>query len=66
MEAVQYSPEYWLACAEECRALADQMAHLITKQTMLRLAISYERLAQHAREQAGLIAGAGLPREETG
>jgi hypothetical protein len=64
MEAVQYSPEYWLARAEECRAVADRMAHLTTKRTMLRIAISYERLAQHAREQAEVIAEVRPPGKE--
>jgi hypothetical protein len=56
MEPVEYNPEYWLARAEECRALADRMSYPITKQTMLRLATSYERLAQHAEEQAEMLA----------
>jgi hypothetical protein len=56
MERVQYNPEYWLARAEECLALADRMSYPITKQTMLRLARSYERLAQHAEEQAEMLA----------
>jgi hypothetical protein len=55
MELVQYSPEYWLALAAECHAVADRMSHQITKQTMLRLARGYERLARHAQEQAGMI-----------
>jgi hypothetical protein len=56
MEPVQHSPEYWLARAEECRELAERMSYPITKQTMLRLARSYERLAQDAKEQAEMLA----------
>jgi hypothetical protein len=59
-----YSPEYWLALAAECHAVAEQMSHSVTKQTMLRLAISYERLAQHAKQQAEAIAGDRQPRKE--
>jgi hypothetical protein len=59
-----YSAEYWLALAAECHAVADRMSHSITKKTMLRLAMSYERLAQHAKEQAEVIAGLRPPKEE--
>ena len=64
MKLVQYSLEYWLVLAAECRAVADMMSHSTTKQTMLRLAMSYERLAQHAMEQVEVIAGDRPTREE--
>jgi hypothetical protein len=56
MQGVQYSPENLSALAAECHAIADQMSHSITKRTMLRLAMSYERLARHAQERAEIIA----------
>jgi hypothetical protein len=56
MEPVQYGPDYWLALAEECHAVADRMLFPSTKRAMLRLAIAYERLARHAEEQTGMIA----------
>ena len=64
MEPVQYSPEFWLALAAECYAIADMMSHSITKQSMLRLAMSYERLARHAQEHAGLMTQTKITKEE--
>jgi hypothetical protein len=45
-------PEHWRKCAEEMRALADEMQDEKSKQTMLRIAADYERLAERAEEQA--------------
>ena len=39
---------HWLACAEEARALAQQLADAGARQTMLGIAEGYERLARHA------------------
>jgi hypothetical protein len=64
MEPVQYSPDYWLALAEECHASADRMVYPSTKRTMLRLAIAYERLARHAGEQTGMIARIEITEEK--
>jgi hypothetical protein len=39
-------PEHWWSRAEEAKALAELMQHAETKQIMLDIAESYERLAQ--------------------
>jgi len=44
-------PEHWLKRAEEARTLADQMNDETSKQTMLRIAGDYERLAEHATKR---------------
>ena len=52
-------PEHWRKRAEEMRTLADEMRTLANeiqdekfKQTILRIAADYERLAERAEEQA--------------
>jgi hypothetical protein len=45
-------PEHWRNRAEEARALADQMSDEASKQTMLRIAADYERLAERAALRA--------------
>ena len=44
-------PGHWRARAEEARVLAEQMDDPEAKQTMLRIAESYERLSERAAER---------------
>ena len=44
-------PQHWLGQAEEARTLAEQMNEAESKQTMLRIAQDYERLAAHAERR---------------
>lgn len=61
MDLIPYSREYWLAHAEEARAIAGLMKEPQTKRSMLYVARGYERLAEHAQEQAGLRAQIEVP-----
>ena len=45
-------PEHWRNRAEEARTLAEQMNDEMSKQTMLRIAADYERLAERAELRA--------------
>jgi len=45
-------PEHWRSRAEEARSVAEQLSDPESKQTMLRIAADYERLAEHAKQRA--------------
>jgi len=49
-------PTHWRARAEEMRTLAEHLKDDQARDTMLRLAADYDRLAQRAQERS-----AGLP-----
>lgn len=51
------SAAYWRDKAEESRALAAAMSHGASKETMLRIAADYERMAEFA-ERIEAAAGA--------
>jgi hypothetical protein len=45
-------PEHWRQRAEEARRLAEQINDSAAKETMLRVAADYDRLATRAEERA--------------
>jgi hypothetical protein len=45
-------PEHWRKRAEEARILANQMNDETSKQTMLKIAADYDRLAERAEGRA--------------
>jgi hypothetical protein len=46
-------PEYWQTRADKIRALADEMFDPQSRETLLRIAKEYERLANRAEERQG-------------
>jgi len=47
------NPMHWRDRAEELRRLTEEMADKKTKQTMLRIAKDYDKLAERAEERSG-------------
>jgi hypothetical protein len=52
-------PKHWRDRAEEMRRIASEMVDEKSKQTMLRIAKDYDKLAQRAEERSG-----GLPQSK--
>jgi hypothetical protein len=44
-------PEYWQTRADKVRAIADEMFDPQSRETLLRIAKEYERLAERAQER---------------
>jgi hypothetical protein len=59
---VKCNREYWLQRAEEMRSLAEVMTNPDTIQKMLGIAVTYERLAEHALDKK---AQAGSPEDQS-
>lgn len=51
MTMVVDDPAHWRDRAVEARALADQMSDELSRNTMLKIADDYERLAERAEER---------------
>lgn len=62
--AIVNNPDHWRNRAEEVRLLAEDMKDDVSKQTMLRIADDYERLALRAEQR--LMAAAKYSAESGG
>jgi molecular chaperone GrpE (heat shock protein) len=49
--SIANDPEHWRKRAEDMRTLANEIKDPLSKQTMLRIAADYERLAERAEER---------------
>jgi hypothetical protein len=49
-------PEHWRDRAREKRALAERLRNELAKQTMLRIANDFDRLAERAEERSRTLA----------
>ena len=56
MKALINDPEHWRARAEEARTIAEAMRDAQARESMLRVALEYENLAQRAERR--LLTGA--------
>jgi hypothetical protein len=52
--ALPWTPGYWLVQAADAKALAEELNDPRAKQTMLMIAVGYEKLAAHATAVAKL------------
>jgi hypothetical protein len=50
--SIANNPDHWRKRAEEMRMLANEIKDTLSKETMLRIADDYERLAKRAKERA--------------
>jgi hypothetical protein len=50
--SIANDPEHWRKRAKDMRALANEIKDPLSKETMLRIADDYERLAKRAAERA--------------
>jgi hypothetical protein len=50
--SIANDPEHWRKRAEDMRMLAKEIKDPLSKETMLRIADDYERLAKRAKERA--------------
>ena len=50
--SIHDDPEHWRERAEEARYVAEQISDPEAREIMLRIAVDYERLAEHAQRRA--------------
>ena len=61
MVPIRFTEEYWLIRAKEALALAEIMSSAQTKAMMLGIAATYQKLAEHARQDIARGEGPGKP-----
>lgn len=52
MTSISYDPAHWQERAEEMRAAAKEMTDAEAKETLLKIATDYDRLAERALKRA--------------